>query len=200
MTFSVFYNIINISETITIFIISKPYEKGMVQMKKGKSIFFGIAFLLFSALVMLLIFILSAQDGAETTMLSEKVTRKIAGFVLYSFDNYSAEMQSMLVSELNHFIRKCAHLSLYCGMGFFIYICAFFFFKKRVFQFLPAFVIPVIFAVTDEMHQQFVDGRTPLASDVVIDTIGALIGIFAAFLIISAVQLLYNEHLNKRKG
>ncbi len=40
----------------------------------------------------------------------------------------------------------------------------------------------IIYAVTDEIHQSFVPGRTSLLSDVVIDSIAAAVGIFVKFL------------------
>lgn len=167
-------------------------------MKKGKSIAIGVAFLVGAALIMLLVFILSGQNGEQTTMLSEKVTGKIASFVFDHYSEFDNSQKEFVITELNRFIRKCAHFGLYAAMGFTIYVGAFFFFKKRIFRFLSAFFLPVVYAVTDELHQHFVDGRTPLFTDVLIDGAGALLGILAAFLIISTIQLLYLESHDPR--
>jgi hypothetical protein len=45
-----------------------------------------------------------------------------------------------------------------------------------------AWVIAVLYAICDEIHQAFVPGRTPLVTDVGIDSIGSLVGIFAYML------------------
>ncbi len=44
-----------------------------------------------------------------------------------------------------------------------------------------AFVIAVLYGVSDEFHQSFVPGRTPDAKDVVADAAGAAIGLCAAW-------------------
>jgi VanZ family protein len=41
-----------------------------------------------------------------------------------------------------------------------------------------AWVIVVLYAITDEIHQAFVPGRTSLVTDVGIDSIGGLLGLF----------------------
>lgn len=47
--------------------------------------------------------------------------------------------------------------------------------KKYMLLIIPA-IICLIYAVSDELHQGFVDGRTPKVMDVVIDTAGGLAG------------------------
>src|SRR3954451_17343716 len=44
---------------------------------------------------------------------------------------------------------------------------------------LPALAITIAYAVTDEWHQSFVDGRHAAATDVLIDATGALLGVLA---------------------
>ncbi len=43
---------------------------------------------------------------------------------------------------------------------------------------LLAWGLAVLYAVTDEIHQSFVPGRTPAATDVVIDGVGAAVALF----------------------
>lgn len=42
-----------------------------------------------------------------------------------------------------------------------------------------AWLMAILYAITDEIHQSFVPGRGPWVVDVVIDAIGALIGLLA---------------------
>lgn len=42
-----------------------------------------------------------------------------------------------------------------------------------------AWVIVVLYAISDEIHQALVPGRSPLVTDVAIDALGGLLGIFA---------------------
>lgn len=45
-----------------------------------------------------------------------------------------------------------------------------------------AWVLVVLYAIGDEIHQAFVPGRTPLVTDVAIDSVGGLLGIFVYLL------------------
>ena len=46
---------------------------------------------------------------------------------------------------------------------------------------LGAFVIAVLYGVSDEFHQSFVPGRTPDAADVLADAVGAALALTAAW-------------------
>lgn len=52
------------------------------------------------------------------------------------------------------------------------------FFKKqsRLFISLLATFLTILYAITDEIHQSFVPGRGPAFKDVIIDTIGVILG------------------------
>ena len=41
-----------------------------------------------------------------------------------------------------------------------------------------AWVLVVLYAIADELHQSFVPGRSPLVTDVAIDSVGGLLGIY----------------------
>lgn len=40
----------------------------------------------------------------------------------------------------------------------------------------PAVLLALVYGITDEFHQSFIPGRFPSVSDVVADTLGALVG------------------------
>jgi VanZ family protein len=67
-------------------------------------------------------------------------------------------------------LRKLAHLSEFAILGFLL---------ARALPSLPAFAIGVAFAVSDEVHQHFVEGRAGTPVDVAIDAVGVLAGIVA---------------------
>ena len=54
------------------------------------------------------------------------------------------------------------------------------------------FVICVLYAITDEYHQTFVAGRSGELRDVVIDSLGALLGILIYYVI-----MIIGENYNK---
>jgi VanZ family protein len=66
-------------------------------------------------------------------------------------------------------LRKAAHLTEYAILGALV--------LRAVGQALPAFLIAVAYAATDEVHQHFVRGRHASPIDVLIDSVGIAAGI-----------------------
>lgn len=72
-------------------------------------------------------------------------------------------------------VRKTAHFSVYTLLG----ICAFagfWFIKKKQLRFLAAWGSAVVYSISDEIHQHFVQGRSCELRDVCIDSCGAALG------------------------
>jgi VanZ family protein len=114
-----------------------------------------------------------------------------------SSDSQSYEHSSLLVEPLlhwlfpsmsdehvhliHHLIRKCAHLTEYAVLAMLLWRAVR---KPRTNDTRPwswreaaiAVVIVFLYASTDEFHQRFVPTRTPLVSDVFIDTGGSAVG------------------------
>jgi len=67
-------------------------------------------------------------------------------------------------------LRKTAHMAEYAILGALL--------LRALGRELPAFLVGVAYAVTDEIHQHFVEGRHASALDVVLDSVGVAIGIF----------------------
>jgi VanZ family protein len=119
---------------------------------------------------MAIIFKLSAQPGEQSNLLSSRVTGVIVA-ALRSVDPDAS------VAAFNHFIRKCAHFLVYMILG----IVGLFVFSKlgyaRKKGLLLTLMVCVGYAISDEVHQYFVPGRTPRITDVLIDSFGAVLGI-----------------------
>lgn len=74
------------------------------------------------------------------------------------------------------FVRKAAHICEFAALGFFSAIAFSYSFKSiRKVPFALAF--SVLYAVSDEIHQLYVEGRAGQVRDVLIDTLGILGGI-----------------------
>jgi VanZ family protein len=87
------------------------------------------------------------------------------------------------VEQIHHLIRKCAHLTEYAVFAVLLWRAL-----HLSTNSLPTWswskvggtlLIVFLYAATDEFHQRFVPTRTPLVSDVFIDTTGGAIGLFA---------------------
>lgn len=79
---------------------------------------------------------------------------------------------------LNSPLRKVMHASVYFVLAFFLIIVINMLFKNNryVISLIITILLCFIFAMTDEYHQTFVDGRTGQFKDVLIDTTGAIVG------------------------
>lgn len=74
---------------------------------------------------------------------------------------------------LNLILRKGAHFSVYAVLAL-TYIRALGGWQYR----RLAFVLAVLYAISDEVHQSFTPNRYPSAMDVLIDSAGALAGVW----------------------
>lgn len=98
---------------------------------------------------------------------------------------------------LNAPLRKVIHASVYFALAFFlmIFFNVIFEHKKYTISFLSALLICICFAISDEIHQIFVNGRTGRLLDVGIDSLGAIIGI----LFYTTYYLMYKSGYKKAK-
>lgn len=91
-----------------------------------------------------------------------------------------------------HIVRKTAHALEFCGLCLLFNLA----FGATTLKFRPliSFILTVLYAVSDEIHQIFVDGRACMFKDVLIDSGGAAVCI----IILSIVYLIYKKHCGKR--
>lgn len=78
--------------------------------------------------------------------------------------------------HLNIGVYKLAHLIVYSVLG--VLVAGATRHGKMPRAAWWAWVILVLYAISDEIHQSFVPGRTPLVTDVAIDSLGGVLGIF----------------------
>ena len=120
-----------------------------------------------------IIFYFSNQPGGISDMQSSAVREVFAASGIFS--EYLNVVEHYGITLLS--VRKLAHMFLYCMLG----IAGYSFFmgvtssmKKSA---IYTAVIVVGYSVVDEIHQVFIPGRSGMISDVIIDSIGMLIGI-----------------------
>ncbi|MGN0521471.1 MAG: VanZ family protein [Eubacterium sp.] len=82
-------------------------------------------------------------------------------------------------------VRKTAHCLEYTGLSLLFNIALWQTSKKK--QFFYATLFTSLYAVTDEIHQLFVDGRACKITDWAIDTAGAVIGTIAFAVIFTII-------------
>ena len=133
---------------------------------------------------MYLIYRLSAQSGTESSALSTKVAKVLAGILYVGFDSFGEADKLEILRNISLPVRKAAHMTEYAVLGGLasatmwqlVQLVS----KDRAsvsFSSIAGFVIAAGYACTDELHQVGVAGRAGEFTDVLIDSCGAFIGI-----------------------
>ncbi len=133
---------------------------------------------------MVFIFCLSAQSASQSSELSHGFVYKGFCIIYPNFEGLSVERQTEIISSVMFPVRKAAHFTEYAVLGAlsFLSVCSYekISLKSRMGL---AFIISLLYSVSDEVHQMFVPGRACRLLDICIDSAGALIAILlTAFL------------------
>lgn len=116
---------------------------------------------------MILVFSFSKESGKDSKNTSSNFIKTI--FI----DNITNEK----VEKLTFITRKMAHFSLYMLGGMCICLCVTINFENIKYNYLISYFIGTTYALIDELHQYFVPGRSCEFRDIVIDSIGVLVGV-----------------------
>ena len=131
--------------------------------------------LILLAVWMAFIFSMSSQDSTESSDTSGETIRFILSIVP-QFNEKSEETKDEIVESLQHITRKSAHFLGYMLLGI-LTILLFLEFEKLQYKPQWAFLFCVLYAISDEIHQLFVPGRSGQIRDVFIDSCGSFLGI-----------------------
>lgn len=132
---------------------------------------------------MILAFNLSNQVAQNSSELSGGLTRKILE-VLHMLDGKTIEQQETIET----IIRKLAHFFLYAlgGILILLHINLYKITDKR--KVIISWILGTTYAITDEIHQLFVPGRSGEIRDVFIDSLGVITGIIIIRLILKMIK------------
>ena len=158
---------------------------------KKNLMFKRVLFLILLAIAFYVIFNFSAQNGEISGSLSMKVTEFIVNLVS-KIKTMDISRKIYYIEKLHPIIRKIAHFSVYTVVGFSVmgFMCTFDI--KNIVKFITSFAIGVTYAITDEVHQYFIPGRSARVLDVCIDSAGVLTGIFILIILIVFVEAIVN--------
>lgn len=136
------------------------------------------------------------QFSAKPAVNSDESSRTVANLVIKLYEDISDhELEDgeriYLIDTVNHVIRKGAHFTEYailaCSVAFHLYVWG----KRRKSILFIATAISALYAISDEVHQLYVPGRSGELRDVIIDSCGAITGAFlfcVIWLIISKIK------------
>lgn len=157
----------------------------------SKKIFIIFVSWLLVFIPMLMIYTLSSQPSTQSKETSKEVVVQVLDTVMPK-----EEITEPVVEKYQFPVRKAAHFGIFMLLGFCMYNAFLQSFKfHHLINMLLSFLGSVLYAISDETHQNFVDERGPSATDVLIDSSGALIGILLLWLF----NLLYPKIMNKKK-
>lgn len=131
---------------------------------------------------MAVIFAFSSQPGTESSGTSGKATQIILDIISIVVD-FTEEQKEDILEWLNPIVRKIAHFTIYLIGGLLImnYINMYNINEKNKIAY--SIVIGMLYATSDEIHQLFVEGRSGLATDVLIDTLGVATGVIIFYIV-----------------
>ena len=153
---------------------------------------FKWVFWLLTVFIMVMIFVFSSQEAVQSQKTSESFTKKVLS-VSKSFKSLPEIKQNIVVERVQFSVRKAAHFSVFALLGISLLSAMQLSFKKR-FLWLFSYIIATVYAISDEVHQLFVIGRSCRVGDMFIDSMGALSGI----LIVLIITTLYKNKKAKR--
>lgn len=153
-----------------------------------------IIFLILIIINSLIIFGFSSQNGEESSNLSKMIITKIANIL-----NVKEENKTIFLDLGEKFIRKLAHFSIYTLLGIWSISFLYTFNIKLKYQVIITSVWGFLYALTDEFHQMFSNGRHASIDDVIIDTLGVIFGLLLVLLILKVKEIIINKKLNKAK-
>lgn len=120
---------------------------------------------------MIVIFMFSHQPANTSQSLSNDVIKMLEQILHIEI----IKQGGWFFDTISFFVRKAAHMSEYALLAI-LFSCYFRTCGKRRFL-LYAILCVVLYAISDEVHQLFIQGRSGQVSDVCIDAFGGAIGL-----------------------
>ncbi|MBM7662520.1 VanZ family protein [Bacillus mesophilus] len=118
--------------------------------------------------------------------INEQWVKVTFDWVQFDYAGYLVSVEALGASSfIEFFIRKGAHFGVFFVLGFFTIRASLLTFlnTRPVTGFITSFLFVILYGVSDELHQHFTGDRTPLIHDVMIDSVGGLVGIIIYMLL-----------------
>jgi len=132
-------------------------------------------------------FFFSGQNANESGRLSLWLTQHVMRiFPSLPFAEY----------EVHYFVRKAAHFSIFAVEGFLLGLAMMKTLPDKRMGGVLAAIACVVVAVLNEYHQTFAEGRSCELRDMLIDSAGALLGVFAGALLLQIIEGAFRRRRN----
>lgn len=125
---------------------------------------------------MIVIFSFSSADANKSTGTSDKVITTMIEIKDKITNNETPNNEKeIIVKNSSFYIRKIAHITEYLILGFLMFNLLK---QYSVTNIYYAIGLSILYSCTDEFHQLFINGRSGSIRDILIDSIGILIGTY----------------------
>jgi len=179
---SVLYNI-NITSLIVLIIgiTLALYSGGLFKSLRSKpKVFHSILLVVW----MIVIFSFSQANGITSTKTSDLITEAVVNVSISTKkEEISHEEYKSRITSSRYYIRKAAHFIEYMILGILVILLLNDYAKLNKRMLISALLFCTIYAIGDEVHQLFIDGRSARAFDCLIDVVGSTTGILIYLLI-----------------
>ncbi len=143
---------------------------------------------------MIAIFVFSCENSDTSNATSGEFIKKLCIFFIDGFEHLPEQERVEIISQNQAVIRTLAHFSIFAALGFFasLTLTSFAVFKLKNLVFSTLFC--VFYALSDEIHQHFVPGRAFQFSDILVDSLGCIVGIL---LVTCLAAIILKKKVNK---
>ena len=125
---------------------------------------------------MIVIFSFSSADANKSTGTSDKVITTMIEIKDKITNNETPNNEKeIIVKNSSFYVRKIAHITEYLILGFLMFNLLK---QYSVTNIYYAIGLSILYSCTDEFHQLFINGRSGSIRDILIDSIGILIGTY----------------------
>ena len=142
-------------------------------------------------MITLTIFSFSNQDAEESSSVSSRVS-EILIKLQPKYKNITDREKEELIEKYQTPVRKIAHFSIYTILGMSIVglTCTYEISNRK--REVITIVAGALYAISDEIHQTFIEGRSGQVTDVVLDTFGIIVG---TILVLGIIKILKNKRI-----
>lgn len=161
--------------------------------------------LLFSACLYLMFYIfnLSSMTVKESAKKSEGIINDVSDMVASESGTHSEQLPKETADMINAVVRKAGHFLIFSLLGLLTYFLSACFLLKNKKYHIPALCsVPfcIVFAISDEIHQTFVEGRHGRVMDVLVDASGVIVGTLMAIVAIVLFKRIMKHTKEKGKN
>lgn len=133
------------------------------------------------------IFDFSSQDGEKSGSLSREITEVVTKDIK-SIQKLEKNAKEEALKKIEHIIRKIAHFSIYMLVGILMMSLMYTYKLEQFKKIGVSFVVGLLYAISDEIHQSFIPDRSPLVGDVCIDSCGVIVGIGIVVIVCKIIE------------